>query len=70
MDAKRFTMVEGSTSFARDNKTGAIVNINKNEMNAARARKEKRLQQQQEIDQLKSDVSDIKKMLQQIVEKI
>lgn len=63
-------MVEGSTSFARDNQTGAIVNINKSEMNAARARKEKRLQQQQEIDQLKSDVSDIKKMLQQIVEKI
>jgi len=70
MSKDRFTPVDGHSNLVRDKATGAIVNINTNEMQAARTRKEKKKQQQQEIDQLKSDVSDIKKMLQQIVEKI
>ena len=70
MDNDRFTPVEGSSSLVRDKNTGAIVNINKREMEAARVRKEQKQKQQQEIQQLKSDVSDIKQMLQQIVEKI
>lgn len=70
MDNDRFTPVEGSSSLVRDNNTGAIVNINKREMEAARVRKEQKQKQQHEIQQLKSDVSDIKQMLQQIVEKI
>ena len=70
MDNERFVPVEGSSSLVRDKSTGAIVNINKKEMQAARLRKEQKQKQQQEIDQLKTDVSDIKQMLQQIVEKI
>jgi len=70
MDNDRFVPVEGSSSLVRDKSTGAIVNINKKEMQAARLRKEQKQKQQQEIDQLKTDVSDIKQMLQQIVEKI
>lgn len=70
MDNDRFVPVEGSSSLVRDKSTGAIVNINTKEMQAARNRKEKKQKQQQEIDQLKTDVSDIKQMLQQIVEKI
>lgn len=66
----RFIPVEGDPSFVRDKQTGAIVNINKQEMQAARTRKENKQKQKQEIEQLKQDVSDIKQMLQQIVEKI
>lgn len=66
--------VEGHPNLARDVKSGAIININTTE--AGRI-KEMRFQQrvlkktqEQEINQLKSDVSDIKIMLSKIVEKL
>tara|TARA_R100001377_G_scaffold79553_1_gene57876 strand:+ start:1577 stop:1792 length:216 start_codon:yes stop_codon:yes gene_type:complete len=66
--------VEGHPNLARDVKSGAIININTTE--AGRI-KEMRFQQralkktqEQEINQLKSDVSDIKMMLSKIVEKL
>jgi hypothetical protein len=69
--------VKDNPDLARDPITGAIVNINTNEILAARERKQKRKMQQVEFDQLrddvdnlKSDVGDIKLLLTKLVEKL
>lgn len=69
--------VEGHSNLVRDPKSGAIININKDEINAARARKLARAVKEEEEKQLKADVenlkheiSDIKQLLTQLVEKL
>jgi hypothetical protein len=62
--------VEGDPNFVKDTETGAILNTNRSEIQQARARKKARVQQQNELDNLKKDVSDMKIMLSKILEKI
>ncbi len=64
-----YVKVEGHHGFVRD-ETGAILNINKEEIKAAQERKARRKQEKNEFDELKNEVSDIKKMLTKIVEKL
>ena len=68
--------VKDHRSLARDARTGAIVNINSNEIEQARAVKAARKQKDNEVENLKEDVaalkndmSDIKQLLLQLVEK-
>jgi septal ring factor EnvC (AmiA/AmiB activator) len=68
--------VEGHTDLVRDKNTGAVININRSESDLARKRKHNwRLQQQEQqqlksdVDQLKDDISDIKDLLTKLVEK-
>lgn len=68
--------VQGNPSLARDAKTGAIVNINSNEIQQARERKKAMKQKDNDFDQvkqdvagLKDDVSEIKQLLRQLIEK-
>ena len=68
--------VEGFSDLVRDKKTGAVVNINRPEAALARQRKYNwRVQQQEQqqlksdVDQLKNDMSDIKDLLTKLVEK-
>lgn len=65
-----FTKVEGHRDLIRDNNSGAILNINKDEISAARKRKLERRQKEKEFEELKNEVSDIKNMLNQIIEKL
>ena len=65
-----FIPVKGNSSLARDSQTGAIVNINTQEINEARDRKALRLKEKQELEQLKSDVADIKQMLTKLFERL
>lgn len=65
-----FLKVEGHEGYFRDTNTGAILNVNKEEIEAARKRKALRQQQKQDINNLKNEVSDIKKMLGTIIEKL
>jgi hypothetical protein len=58
--------VKDNPDLARDPNTGAIVNINKNEIASARMRKQQRKMQQQEFQQLKDDVDDLKTNLSRI----
>ena len=62
--------VEGHSNLVRDTSTNAVLNINKDEIRAARKRKLERKQKEQEFDNLKDEVGDIKKMLTQIIEKL
>jgi hypothetical protein len=69
--------VEGHGDLARDPNTGAIVNINSKKIQESRQRrniKRQRLQEQEElkakVENLEYDISDIKDMLSQLIEKL
>jgi len=65
----KHTRVEGHWGYVKD-ENGAVLNINKEEIEAAQRRKAQRLSQEKELSELKDEVGDIKKMLTQIVEKL
>ena len=62
--------VEGHSNLVRDTSTGAILNINKDEITAARKRKLERRKKEQEFEDLKNEVGDIKNMLTKIIDKL
>jgi hypothetical protein len=62
--------VEGNIGLVRDTSTNAILNINKDEISAAKRRKLERRQKEKEFEDLKNEVSDIKNMLTKIIEKL
>jgi len=61
--------VDGEAGFVRDANTGAILNINKSEIAAARERKRQRKLKEQELQDLKNEVSEIKELLVKLIEK-
>ena len=74
---KKYIPLEGSYDFARAGEYGPVININKDEIQAARERKrlwkeeQKRKESlEKEVDTLKKEMSDIKGLLSQIVEKL
>ena len=58
----RLIKVQGHRNYVRDKNSGAILNINKAEIEEARKRKAERLEKDKEIESLKNEVSDIKSM--------
>jgi hypothetical protein len=66
--------VEGQPGLARDKNTGAILNINSSEVQRIKElrknQRELKKSEREEINQLKSDVAEIKMMLSKIVEKL
>jgi len=69
MNSKKYIQVEGNSGLVRDRETGAILNANTTEIQKARLKKNKEKQREQEIQELKKDVSDIKVLLTKLVEK-
>jgi len=65
-----YIKIEGHKGFVRDKRSGAIINTNREEIEAAKKRKAERLNKDKELDNLKDEVSDIKKMLTKIIEKL
>lgn len=70
----KYIPVEGHKNLVRDRNTGAIVNINSQSLEDARAAKARRLEEKHKNEQLKNDVADlrsemseIKALLQQLV---
>ena len=61
---------DNAPGFARDAESGAIININKSEIQQAREAKRLRKQKEADLDRLRQDVDDIKIMLTQIAEKL
>ena len=69
--------IEGHSGYVKNTATGAILNINKKEIMDAKARKAKRRQEEQElqnmketVNKLETDVSEIKDLLNKIAEKL
>ena len=69
--------VEGRPGLARDPRSGAVLNINRAEIRAAKARKiamaqeeERKKQLIEDVETLKEDMSDIKELLLTIKEKL
>ena len=65
-----YLKVEGNSNLVRDTSTNAVLNINKDEISAARKRKLERRQKEQEIVDLKNEVGEIKNMLNKLIEKL
>jgi len=64
----KYLKVEGNGNLVRDTSTGAILNINKDEISAARKRKLERRQKEKDFEDLKNDVTEMKSMLQKLIE--
>ena len=64
----RYKSISGQPNFVKDTVTGAILNINKEQIEKDRQALKQKRQEQQEIQQLKSDVSDIRQMLTKLLE--
>jgi hypothetical protein len=65
--------VEGKEGLFRDPKTDAIIMINRDEIEKRKRlkaiKRKQRLEQQQEVQDLKNEVSELKDMLRQLLEK-
>jgi len=61
--------VEGHPGFVRDMETGAILNINKTELNKIKRARAARKSKDNEIRDLKNEVGEIKSLLMQLLEK-
>jgi len=66
MDYKK---VEGLHGLVKDER-GVVLNTNVDEIKAARARKRAQRKKAQEFEDLKQDVSDLKRLMEQIIEKL
>lgn len=64
-----YLKVEGHPDLVRDVKTGAIININTSNIEKTRLAKQAKKRQEQELQDLKNEVSEIKILLRQLIEK-
>lgn len=62
-----YVSVEGSPGLVRDKATGAIINTDKSGLDAARARKIAQKQDKERLSKLENDVSEIKRLLEKLV---
>ena len=60
--------VEGYPDLARDVRTNSIVNINKDKSNLRQRARDAKIKEREEFEQIKTDVTEIKAMLQQLLE--
>ena len=65
----RFLKVEGHSYLVRDTMSNAIINQNTTEFNNYKNQRQKRDIQKNRIDQIESDVSEIKSLLKQLLDK-
>lgn len=61
--------VEDHVGLVRDRTTRAILNINKNEIREAKLRKEVRKQKEQELDDIKNELRDLKEIVHKLIER-
>tara|TARA_B100001113_G_C20734502_1_gene459492 strand:+ start:171 stop:401 length:231 start_codon:yes stop_codon:yes gene_type:complete len=68
MSNGKYIKVEGHSNLARDPNNGAIININASEMTQSRVRKYNWKKQQNEIKNLRNELSDMKQLLNKLIE--
>jgi len=64
----RYFPVDGHPDLMKDPVTGMIVNINKDKINSIKEVRKRKAQEREEIEQMKSDISAIKTMLEKLLE--
>ena len=64
-----YIKVDGHSNLVRDKNSGAIININSTEFEKARLVKQAKKRQEQELQDLKHDVSELKSLLLKLIEK-
>jgi len=62
-----YVPVEGSPGLVRDKTSGAIINTDKSALEFAKARKIAQKQDKERLNKLENDVSDIKRLLENLV---
>jgi hypothetical protein len=65
----KYKKIEGHNGLVKT-EDGVILNTNKSEIEAARERKRLRKEKEKEVEELKNDVSELKDMMKQILEKL
>lgn len=65
---RKLVPVEGHPNLVRDMKTGLICNINKGKAEQYRQMRAKRMSEREEVNELKSEVQELKMMLQKLLE--
>ena len=72
----KFYKVEGHSNLIKNPNTGVMLNVNTTELGRAKKRKAAKILKKKseesianEVNQLRSDVNDLKSMLQQLIEK-
>ena len=65
-----YLKVKDHQNLVRDKDTNVIININRSEIEQAKKRKAERIKKEQEINNLKNEVSEIKSMLTKVIEKL
>ena len=63
-----YVKVEGHSYLMRDGQSGAIINTNINEMTQARIRKAQQKKQQNEIKELRTELQEMKQLLNKMIE--
>lgn len=71
-----YISIEGNSFLKKNTTTGVVINTNEQELQAARQRRKDRMQKaeleaskEKEIEEMKSDINQIKSLLQQLLEK-
>lgn len=64
-----YIKVDGHSNLVRDKSSGAIININSSDFEKARLAKQAKKRQEQELQDLKHEVSEIKSLLLKLIEK-
>tara|TARA_B100000902_G_C26426368_1_gene489352 strand:- start:40 stop:264 length:225 start_codon:yes stop_codon:yes gene_type:complete len=64
----RYTNVEGFPGLVRHKTSGAIININVEEMRSARIRKQKALEEKGKLQDLKDEVHELKSLVKKLLE--
>ena len=67
---KKYLKVEGSQTLVRDMNSGAILNTDKSTLNKARQAKALREKKNKEIEDLKTEVKEVKELLTKLIEKL
>jgi len=67
--SNKFIPVEGNENLVRDRNSGAILNINNNELNKVNAIKMVKRKEKERLTNLENDVGEIKQLLNKLIEK-
>lgn len=67
MDTPRFLPIEDNEKLIRDTVSGAVLNTDMTSLQKYRAKRERDMQLQQDVETLKNQMSNIESLLQQLV---